>query len=78
MHLRKSRELEVSWLGIVPWFPSSPSRLCSLPLDVPLKPMNPRRKPCEHTLIAKGHANDDEVIHAAKLNTRASFAARAG
>lgn len=33
----------------------------SLPLHVPLKPMNPRRKPCAHTLIAKGHANDDEV-----------------
>ncbi|KAJ5408833.1 hypothetical protein N7509_002716, partial [Penicillium cosmopolitanum] len=33
----------------------------ALPLDVPLKPMNPRRKPCSHTLIAKGHANDDEV-----------------
>jgi hypothetical protein len=23
--------------------------------------MNPKRKPCAHTLIAKGHANDDEV-----------------
>lgn len=33
----------------------------SLPLHVPLKPMNPRRKPCVHTLIPKGHANDDEV-----------------
>lgn len=35
--------------------------LSSLPLDVPLKPMNPRRKKCSHTVIAKGHANDDEV-----------------
>ncbi|PYI30071.1 putative cyclase [Aspergillus indologenus CBS 114.80] len=33
----------------------------NLPLNVPLKPMNPRRKPCAHTLIPKGHANDDEL-----------------
>lgn len=30
--------------------------------------MNPRRKPCVHTLIPKGHANDDEV--SCKLNTK--------
>lgn len=23
--------------------------------------MNPRRDPCKHEIIAKGHANDDEV-----------------
>ncbi|KAI9928604.1 hypothetical protein MW887_001819 [Aspergillus wentii] len=40
----------------------------NLPLDVPLKPMNPRRKPCAHTLIAKGHANDDEL----DFNTQSS------
>ncbi|KAJ5687515.1 hypothetical protein N7536_010134 [Penicillium majusculum] len=31
-------------------------------------PMNPRRKPCSHTLIAKGHANDDEL----DFNTQSS------
>ncbi|KAB8205144.1 putative cyclase-domain-containing protein [Aspergillus parasiticus] len=40
----------------------------NLPLDVPLKPMNPRRKPCAHNLIAKGHANDDEL----DFNTQSS------
>ncbi|KAL2802935.1 putative cyclase-domain-containing protein [Aspergillus granulosus] len=40
----------------------------NLPLNVPLKPMNPRRKPCVHTLIAKGHANDDEL----DFNTQSS------
>ncbi|KAL3485454.1 hypothetical protein BJX62DRAFT_242952 [Aspergillus germanicus] len=40
----------------------------NLPLDVPLKPMNPRRKPCVHTFIAKGHANDDEL----DFNTQSS------
>ncbi|KAL3480558.1 putative cyclase [Aspergillus californicus] len=40
----------------------------NLPLHVPLKPMNPRRKPCAHTLIAKGHANDDEL----DFNTQSS------
>lgn len=33
----------------------------NLPINVPRRPMNPRRKPCEHRIIAKGHANDDEV-----------------
>lgn len=33
----------------------------SLPLDGLLKPMNPVRRPCEHQILAKGHANDDEV-----------------
>ncbi|KAJ5184014.1 hypothetical protein N7492_001630 [Penicillium capsulatum] len=40
----------------------------NLPLDVPLKPMNPRRKKCSHVLIAKGHANDDEI----DFNTQSS------
>ncbi|KAL4894304.1 putative cyclase-domain-containing protein [Aspergillus ambiguus] len=40
----------------------------NLPLNVPLKPMNPRRKPCAHTLIPKGHANDDEL----DFNTQSS------
>ncbi|PCG96152.1 Putative cyclase [Penicillium occitanis (nom. inval.)] len=35
----------------------------NLPLNVPLKPMNPRRKPCAHTLIPKEHANDDEFYN---------------
>ncbi|CAG8264502.1 unnamed protein product [Penicillium salamii] len=34
----------------------------NLPLNVPLRPMNPRRKKCSHTIVAKGHANDDEVF----------------
>lgn len=33
----------------------------SLPLDCPLLPMNPRRSPCEHQILAKGYANDDKV-----------------
>lgn len=33
----------------------------SLALDAFAQPMNPVRKPCEHYMIAKGHANDDEV-----------------
>lgn len=33
----------------------------SLPLNVPCVPMNPARKPMDHNIIAKGHANDDEV-----------------
>ncbi|KAJ5263390.1 hypothetical protein N7478_010995 [Penicillium angulare] len=40
----------------------------NLPIDVPLKPMNPRRKKCSHTIIAKGHANDDEI----DFNTQSS------
>ncbi|CAI7670414.1 unnamed protein product [Penicillium bialowiezense] len=40
----------------------------NLPLDVPLKPMNPRRKKCSHTIVAKGHANDDEI----DFNTQSS------
>ncbi|GAA87142.1 hypothetical protein AKAW_05256 [Aspergillus luchuensis IFO 4308] len=40
----------------------------NLPLNVPLKPMNPRRKPCAHNLIAKGFANDDEL----DFNTQSS------
>lgn len=30
-------------------------------MNVPQKPMNPRRKKCSHTIHAKGYANDDEV-----------------
>lgn len=43
----------------------------SLPLDGFVKPMNPVRKPCEHRIIAKGHANDDEVSlsHLSNLHT---------
>ncbi|OAA58433.1 hypothetical protein SPI_06506 [Niveomyces insectorum RCEF 264] len=40
----------------------------NLPLTSPLVPMNPRRKPCAHTIIAKGYANDDEM----ELNTQGS------
>ncbi|KAJ5820370.1 hypothetical protein N7474_005961 [Penicillium riverlandense] len=40
----------------------------NLPLNVPLKPMNPMRKKCLHSIIAKGHANDDEV----DFNTQSS------
>lgn len=40
----------------------------SLPLEVPVLPMNPRRAACVHTLIAKGYANDDEI----RLNTQSS------
>ncbi|KAK5033584.1 hypothetical protein LTS07_003889 [Exophiala sideris] len=40
----------------------------SLPLESPLLPMNPRRTPCAHNIIAKGYANDDEV----HLNTQSS------
>ena len=34
----------------------------SLPLDLPLLPMNPARKACSHHIINKGYANDDEVL----------------
>ncbi|OBT70729.1 hypothetical protein VF21_10137, partial [Pseudogymnoascus sp. 05NY08] len=40
----------------------------SLPLDCPLRPMNPLRKQCVHRINAKGHANDDEL----DLNTQSS------
>ncbi|RDL34696.1 Uncharacterized protein BP5553_07824 [Venustampulla echinocandica] len=40
----------------------------NLPLDCPLRPMNPLRKQCEHRINAKGHANDDEL----DLNTQSS------
>lgn len=40
----------------------------NLPLESPLLPMNPRRTPCAHNIIAKGYANDDEV----HLNTQSS------
>jgi len=33
----------------------------NLPIESPQWPMNPLRKPCKHSIIAKGHANDDEV-----------------
>ncbi|KAL1639525.1 hypothetical protein SLS58_007829 [Diplodia intermedia] len=32
----------------------------SLPLNVPVLPMNPMRKSCSHNIVAKGYANDDE------------------
>ena len=37
------------------------THLLSLALNVPVVPMNPARNPMRHTIIAKGHANDDEV-----------------
>ncbi|KAH6874453.1 putative cyclase-domain-containing protein [Thelonectria olida] len=37
-------------------------------LNAFIQPMNPVRKPCSHTIIAKGHANDDEL----DLNTQGS------
>ncbi|UPL01938.1 hypothetical protein LCI18_012872 [Fusarium solani-melongenae] len=40
----------------------------SLPIDAFLQPMNPVRKPCSHRIIAKGHANDDEL----DINTQGS------
>jgi kynurenine formamidase len=40
----------------------------NLPLDCPLVPMNPRRKPCSHNIISKGYANDDEL----DINTQGS------
>lgn len=40
----------------------------SLPLEEPVVPMNPRRTPCSHQIIAKGYANDDEI----HLNTQSS------
>lgn len=40
----------------------------NLPLDCPVVPMNPRRTPCSHNIIAKGYANDDEI----HLNTQSS------
>ncbi len=40
----------------------------NLPLDCPLLPMNPRRKPCSHNILAKGYANDDEL----DINTQGS------
>ncbi|KAM0282362.1 hypothetical protein ACHAQH_003041 [Verticillium albo-atrum] len=40
----------------------------NLPLDAFIKPMNPVRKPCSHHIIAKGHANDDEL----DINTQGS------
>ncbi|KXH31353.1 hypothetical protein CNYM01_04789 [Colletotrichum nymphaeae SA-01] len=33
----------------------------NLPLDAFIQPMNPVRKPCEHRIIPKGNANDDEI-----------------
>lgn len=36
-------------------------RIPSLPINAFIQPMNPVRKPASHTIIAKGHANDDEV-----------------
>ncbi|GAA5862500.1 hypothetical protein JCM8547_002085 [Rhodosporidiobolus lusitaniae] len=40
----------------------------ALPLDVPLRPMNPARLPPVHHMICKGHANDDSLT----FNTQAS------
>ncbi|KAF6812481.1 hypothetical protein CMUS01_13052 [Colletotrichum musicola] len=40
----------------------------NLPLDAFVQPMNPVRKPCSHQIIAKGHANDDEL----DINTQGS------
>lgn len=35
--------------------------ILSLPIEAPLLPMNPARKPCNHNILNKGYANDDEV-----------------
>lgn len=40
----------------------------NLPLESPVLPMNPRRTPCIHKIIAKGYAHDDEI----HLNTQSS------
>ncbi|KAM0080473.1 hypothetical protein ACKRZS_007376 [Fusarium odoratissimum] len=40
----------------------------SLSIDAFSQPMNPVRKPCSHRIIAKGHANDDEL----DMNTQGS------
>ncbi|KAF4819400.1 hypothetical protein CGCTS75_v011586 [Colletotrichum tropicale] len=40
----------------------------NLPLNAFIQPMNPVRKPCSHNIIAKGHANDDEL----DINTQGS------
>jgi kynurenine formamidase len=40
----------------------------NLPLNSPLRPMNPARRKCFHHINAKGHANDDEIF----VNTQSS------
>ncbi len=40
----------------------------NLPLDSPLRPMNPARRKCFHHINAKSHANDDEIY----VNTQSS------
>ncbi|KAH7261653.1 putative cyclase-domain-containing protein [Fusarium tricinctum] len=40
----------------------------NLSVDAFSQPMNPVRKPCSHRIIAKGHANDDEL----DMNTQGS------
>ncbi|CZS79833.1 unnamed protein product [Fusarium graminearum] len=40
----------------------------NLSIDAFKQPMNPVRKPCRHHIIAKGHANDDEL----HINTQGS------
>ncbi|KAF4448473.1 hypothetical protein F53441_8113 [Fusarium austroafricanum] len=40
----------------------------NLSIDAFKQPMNPVRKPCSHSIIAKGHANDDEL----DINTQGS------
>ncbi|SCV58416.1 uncharacterized protein FFB14_15653 [Fusarium fujikuroi] len=40
----------------------------NLAVDAFSQPMNPVRKPCSHRIIAKGHANDDEL----DMNTQGS------
>ncbi|KAH7020264.1 hypothetical protein EDB80DRAFT_702715 [Ilyonectria destructans] len=40
----------------------------NLPIEAPLLPMNPARKPCNHSILNKGYANDDEL----DFNTQSS------
>lgn len=40
----------------------------SLPLNVPIVPMNPARRPCSHRFVIKPNANDDEL----DINTQSS------
>ncbi|KAH7120506.1 hypothetical protein EDB81DRAFT_766566 [Dactylonectria macrodidyma] len=40
----------------------------NLPIEAPLLPMNPARKRCNHNILSKGYANDDEL----DFNTQSS------
>ncbi|RSL82098.1 hypothetical protein CEP52_017050 [Fusarium oligoseptatum] len=57
--VRKQAALEIQTGDTIP---------LNLPIDAFVQPMNPVRKPCSHRIIAKGHANDDEL----DINTQGS------